>query len=311
MLPTGTMSTAMFHLPNGDTAAAPMIHKLHHNLREPARSINIVPSHDGNSLLSTVMMVEAGYTAIYDDKEVNFYGAVATKITVLAADAILKGWRCPQAKLWHVPLVNNANNKNTVILLLDYLHKHDCLNSLYMVESTTATQEHINAIMLQTIRQEYIHNKYELPNIEPTIRYLHAAERFPVEETRLKAVQQGNYNSWPLINVTNVAHYFPKSEETQRGHMCGQRQGVRATKKKTLDVFPNTPTPTPHGNKKDIFIRIYKLKKKMYSNQTGRFPQVFSLGNKCIMVIHDVNSNSSWAKALKDKTSGKLILAPA
>ena len=64
-LPTGTMSTAMFHLPNGATAAATMIHKLHHNLREPA--------HVGNSLLSTVKMVEAGYTAIYDDKEINFY----------------------------------------------------------------------------------------------------------------------------------------------------------------------------------------------------------------------------------------------
>ncbi len=43
----------------------------------------------------------------------------------------------------------------------------------------------------------------------------------------------------------------------------------------------------------------------------GCFPQVSSLGNKYIMVIHDVNSNSSWAEALKDNTSGKLILAQA
>jgi hypothetical protein len=61
------MSTAMFHLPNGATAAATMIHKLHHNLQESARSVNIIPSFVGNSLLSTVKMVEAGYTAIYDD----------------------------------------------------------------------------------------------------------------------------------------------------------------------------------------------------------------------------------------------------
>ncbi len=53
-----------------------------------------------------------------------------------------------------------------------------------------------------------------------------------------------------LINVTNVAHYFPESEEMQKGHMCRQQQGVRSTKKKTLDVFPDTPTPPPvigHG----------------------------------------------------------------
>jgi hypothetical protein len=91
MLPTGTVSTAMFHLPNGATAAATMIHKLHHNLQEPACSINIAPSLVGNSLLSTVKMVLAGYAAIYDDKEVNFYDTTTTKIMV-SADAILKGW---------------------------------------------------------------------------------------------------------------------------------------------------------------------------------------------------------------------------
>ncbi len=41
----------------------------------------------------------------------------------------------------------------------------------------------------------------------------------------------------------------------------------------------------------------------------GCFPQVFSLGNKYIMIIHNVNSNSSWAEALKDNPGGKLILA--
>jgi hypothetical protein len=89
---------AVLHLPNGATAAATMIHKLHHNLRKPACSVSIVPSLVGNSLLSTVKMVEAGYMAIYDDKEVNFYNTRATKITV-SADAILKGWRCPWAIL--------------------------------------------------------------------------------------------------------------------------------------------------------------------------------------------------------------------
>jgi hypothetical protein len=153
-------------------------------------------------------MVEAGYTAIYDDKEVNFYNTAITKITV-SADAILKGWQCPWAKLWHVPLVDNVHNKNTDTLLLNHPHKHDCLNSLYEVESTTTTRDHINAIMLQTIGREYINNMYKLPSIEPTIRYLHAAAGFPVEKTWLKAIQRGNYNSWPLINITNVACYFP------------------------------------------------------------------------------------------------------
>jgi hypothetical protein len=60
------------------------------------------------------------------------------------------------------------------------------------VESTTTTQEHINAIMMQTIGREYIYNVYKLPSIEQTIRYLHAAAGFLVERTWLKAIQQGN-----------------------------------------------------------------------------------------------------------------------
>jgi hypothetical protein len=41
------------------------------------------------------------------------------------------------------------------------------------------------------------------------------------------------------------------------------------------------------------------------------FPQVSSLGNKYIMVLHNVDSNSLWAKAFKNNTSGKFILGRA
>ncbi len=157
-------------------------------------------------------------------------------------------------------------------------------NLMVVISSLTQSIQGFVMIMLQIIGQEYIHNVYELPSIEPAIRYLHAAAGFPVEETWLKAIRGWNYNSWPLIKITNVARYFPKSEEMQKGHMRGQRQGVRSTKKKTLDVIPDTPAPPPHESKRDIFICIYKLKKtRMYSNQMGHFPQVFSLGN-----------NTSW-----------------
>ncbi len=93
--------------------------------------------------------------------------------------------------------------------------------------------------------------------------------------------------------------------------MRGQQQGVGSTKKKPLDVFPDTPALPPHESKRDIFICIFELKKTMYSNQTVHFPQVSSLGNNYIMVNHNVDSNSLWAEALKDNTSSKLILARA
>jgi hypothetical protein len=44
-------------------------------------------------------------------------------------------------------------------------------------------------------------------------------------------------------------------------------------------------------------------------DQTGRFPFVSSLGNRYIMILHHVDSNSSWSKALKNNSKGELILA--
>jgi hypothetical protein len=125
---------------------------------------------------------------------------------------------------------------------------------------------------------EYIHNVYKLPSIEPTIRYLHTTAGFPTKESWLRAIWRGNYNSWPLINVKNVAHHFPESEETQKGHMHRQHQGVRSTKKKRWDAdvtsFPIEPSPqiTPHICKGDIMIFDYNLKSTMYTDQTGLFP---------------------------------------
>ncbi len=90
------------------------MNKLHHKLCVPARSIHIVPQVQ-NSLLSTSKVVGADYIPIYDKD----YDAKTTTITVLE-EAVLKGWRCPVAGLWQLPLVENPVNLNTDTLLLDH-----------------------------------------------------------------------------------------------------------------------------------------------------------------------------------------------
>jgi hypothetical protein len=75
--------------------------------------------------------------------------------------------------------------------------------------------------------------------------------------------------------------------------------------------FPIEPSPqiTPHIHKGDIMIFDYDLKSTMYTNQTGLFPQILSLNNRYVIILHDINSNSSWVEALNDKTGDELILA--
>jgi hypothetical protein len=71
-IPTIIWSKVVFHLPNKTTAAASTVNKLLYNVQEPTKNVNIVPTLTSNSLMSTSKFVDAGYTIVYDDKEVNY-----------------------------------------------------------------------------------------------------------------------------------------------------------------------------------------------------------------------------------------------
>ncbi len=165
---TGKLSTAVFHLPNGGIAPAMNRNILLHNVREPARSVNIVPALVKNSLLSTNKFAKAGYTVIYDKDEVNFYDARTTKITV-SEEAILTGWQCPHQKMWHVPLVPIVTNLNTDMILLDHPSGLDSLNAMYAVSSSTVAHNHMALHLGKLAHRDHIHNLYELPSVKPTI----------------------------------------------------------------------------------------------------------------------------------------------
>jgi hypothetical protein len=59
---------------------------------------------------------------------------------------------------------------------------------MYEVANTTLTCQHIGAISALAHHWEYLNNVYELPSLEPTLCYLHAAAGFPPKSTWLKAI---------------------------------------------------------------------------------------------------------------------------
>eukprot|EP00804_Cyclotella_cryptica_P014430 CCRYP_004768-RA/>CCRYP_004768-RA protein AED:0.58 eAED:0.42 QI:0/-1/0/1/-1/1/1/0/142 len=65
-------STKVFLLPTGGTAQATHISQLMLNVRAPANQVDIVPNLT-QTLLSGSKFADAGYTAVYDKDEVNFY----------------------------------------------------------------------------------------------------------------------------------------------------------------------------------------------------------------------------------------------
>jgi hypothetical protein len=68
------------------------------------------------------------------------------------------------------------------------------------------------------------------------------------------------------------------------------------------------PPPTAHIFAHDALICIIDLKGTLYTDQTSHVPFVSSISSCYIMILHHVDSNSSWSKALKNNSKGKLTL---
>jgi hypothetical protein len=108
---------------------------------------------------------------------------------------------------------------------------------------------------------------------------------FPPKETFIDAIHNGNYSTWPKDTVTLINRYYPDLDKTTKGHLKGQRQGIRLTKQRALDKiikneevrikiegegspFHQTPITKTH----EAFFRIEDLTNSIHTNQTGAFP---------------------------------------
>ncbi len=103
----------------------------------------------------------------------------------------------------------------------------------------------------------------------------------------------------------NVHKYFPKSEETQQGHMKNQRQGIRSMNN------PQSQPSMSHTHGPNYFLKTYDTQNTLYTDQTGKFPHFSSQGNRYQMILYHVATNSIWVEAMRNKTEGELILARA
>ena len=188
-------------------------------------------------------------------------------------------------------------------MLLNSPNSRNFLNALYSVPPIGAMLGHIDAMRDRPLPTHAINHVYELPRVEPSIYYLHGAAGFPTKSTWLKDIRKGNFLSWPLINVKNVNKYFPDSEETQRGHMRSQRQGVQSTQPALPRDNAKDGQVTPaEPQKQDFIIKVYNVNQTLYTNQTGQFLETSSRGNKYQICLHEIYSNTTWVDPLSSKT---------
>ena len=128
---------------------------------------------------------------------------------------------------------------------------------------------------------------------------MHAACGFPVKSTWIKAIEAGNFQGWPLLTTKRVKKYYPETTETPKGHLNQVRQNIRSTKAKPFEE-PDT-TKLRGKKKKDVYLKVYDMKEKVYSDQTGRFPKTSMQGNKYIMVMVEVDSNVILVEPMKSR----------
>ena len=110
----GIKPNKMFRYAGGNLGVASDVKRLPLDVRESASDSRTVPGIK-NNLLSTGKFVDAGYTWLFDNDEVQVFDKTNTKITTPRV-AVLKGWRVPGEKLWRIPLVGPCGDGGTEAL---------------------------------------------------------------------------------------------------------------------------------------------------------------------------------------------------
>ena len=289
---TNQKSNKTFAVANGNVEHATEQRLLQHELRNPARTVDVVPGITTASLLSTSKMADAKYITIFDEEEVNIYDATNTKITV-SRGAILKGWRMKDTKLWRIPLTKYVNNLNT--------------------DTCIVNQPPSELLKNRPPPTDAINNVYELTSTATLIRYLHAAAGFPTKATWLKAIANNHYTSWPGLTLTAVRKHFPESVETVKGHMKKQKAGIRSTKKQLImptetdEELPQATTTKSREIMLQVLDTTDELAMKIYTDQTGKFPTRSSKGNQYIMVLAELDSNAILVEPMRNRTAGEMV----
>ena len=119
---------------------------------------------------------------------------------------------------------------------------------------------------------------------------------------------------WKGLPVVDVHCHFPESDETWKGHVRKVPCGLRLTKK-LLEIEQDGQLTAREVEQKTrtLFTKTYdlydSLERRMYTDQTGKFPVKLYRGMQYIMVLFEIDSNGILVESLRDRTSGELVKA--
>ena len=159
-----------------------------------------------------------------------------------------------------------------------------------------------------TCKKHKANSVCEMNKKDDIIKYLSTVMWNPIPESWIKAIDAGFFATWPGLTSKLVRKYLCKNRniETDQGHLRTTRKNTRSTKPK-LEQEGADPYIGKKSN--EFYAKIIDLTRKIYSDQTGRFPVQSSRGNKYIMVVYDHDSNVILTKALKSRSAAEHLAA--
>jgi hypothetical protein len=95
--------------------------------------------------------------------------------------------------------------------------------------------------------------------IANTVKFLHQACFSPATSTStfIKAIEHGNFATWPMLTSENVKKCLPKSEATAMGHLDQQRKHTQSAKRATATQFlPQHKKETETSNSRTHNTRV-------------------------------------------------------
>jgi hypothetical protein len=242
-----------------------------------ARRAHVFPSMTNNPLLSIGQFCDDGYNATF------------------TSDAVLLS---KEGQTFSIGTRNHINGLWTVDL-----------NS-----TTTTTLGPPNAFPSSL---PLVNSAQAMKTLPDLVQYLHRACFSPVIKTWTQAIDAGFFTTWPGLTSTLVRKHLPKSVATAKGHLRMDRKNVRSTKPDLPQPSTEPVSTTTSAHILDAsnvrthcaFTKIVSLTGKVFSDQTGRFPQTSSRGNKSIMIFYDYDSNAILAEPLKAHSGAELLRA--
>ena len=308
---TGEKSNKIFRMALGHLASGRDEVKMNVNLRDAAREGHTVPGGLRNNLYSVSALTQAGYGAVFDK---DYFAVVdADEVSrMISRHAILKGFYSPDEGLWRIPLgdVKGAKREN------------------YGAGETIATRQRPIDILRDAPAPpapadlpDDLANVYELRANPQIIRYYHAAAGFPTKPTWINAIENGHYSSWKGLTVDLVRRHYPEADETWKGHGRKIKMNIRSTKQLLKDEAANTQQVMELAEQSSeqidlegVHHKVYNLAeemdRKMYSDQTGRFPHRSYNGMQYIMVVYEAHfSNNIFVEPLRNRQAGEMVAA--